>query len=68
MKKIKWKVLGFVCCILSTMLLLNIGIKAVNQPDTATNILVVISVTLWILLSIATNCFTAFGHKRQKYE
>lgn len=39
MKKIKWKVFGFVCWILSTMLLLNIGIKAVNQPDTATNVL-----------------------------
>jgi hypothetical protein len=40
------------------MLLLNIGLKAVSQPDTATNILGVISITLWILLSIATNCFT----------
>lgn len=58
MKKIKWKVLGFVCWILSTMLFLNIGLKAVSQPDTATNILGVISITLWILLSIATNCFT----------
>lgn len=48
MKKIKWKVLGFVCWILSTMLLLNIGLKAVSQPDTATNILGVISITLWI--------------------
>lgn len=58
MKKIKWKVASFVCWLLFTMLLLDLGLKVVSQPDTVANIFGVISITLWILLSIATNCFT----------
>lgn len=62
MKKIRWKILLFVVWLMITTIALDVCLRAVSLPSTESNILGVVGWVLWVLLSIATNCFT-FKHK-----
>lgn len=66
MKKIKWKVMLFVVWLLSTLMVLNLSLRAVSMADTNLNIIGVIAFTLWILFSIATNCLTFKNNKKNE--
>ena len=62
MKKIRWKILLFVVWLLVTIVALDVSLRVISLPSTASNILGVVGWCLWILISMATNCFT-FNHK-----
>lgn len=66
MKKIKWKVMLFVVWLLSTLMILNLSLRAVSMADTTLNIVGVLGFTLWILFSIATNCLTFKNNKKDE--
>lgn len=66
MRKIKWKILLIVAWLLSTLILLSLSLRAVSLADTTLNVVGVLGFTLWVLLSIATNCFTFKYKKNEK--
>lgn len=66
MKKIKWKVMLFVVWLLSTLMILNLSLRAVSMADTTLNIVGVLGFVLWILFSIATNCLTFKNSKKDE--
>lgn len=63
MKKIKWKVVAFVSWGLMTFLVIDACFEAVNKANTIVNIMGILGINLWILVSIATNCLT-FKNKK----
>ena len=63
MKKIKWKVMLFVAWLLSTLMILNLSLRAVSKADTILNLVGVLGFVLWILFSIATNYLTFKNEK-----
>ena len=66
MNKIRWKILLFVVWLLLTTIALDVALRAVSLPSTESNILGVVGFTIWILLSVATNCFTFKHNKDEK--
>lgn len=66
MKKIKWKVMLFVVWLLSTLMILNLSLRAVSKADTILNLVGVLGFVLWILFSIATNCLTFKNSKKDE--
>lgn len=64
MKKIKWKVVAFVSWVLMTFLVIDTCFEAVNKANTIVNIMGVLGINLWILISVATNCLT-FKNKKE---
>lgn len=66
MKKIKWNVLAFVSWVLITLIVVNACLEAVNKANTIENIMGVLGLILWILLSIATNCFMFKYNKKNE--
>ena len=63
MKKIKWKVVAFVSWVLMTFLVIDACFEAVNKANTIVNIMGILGINLWILISVATNCLT-FKNKK----
>lgn len=63
MKKIKWKVVAFVSWVLITFLVIDACLEAVNKANTIVNIMGILGINLWILISVATNCLT-FKNKK----
>lgn len=66
MKKIKWNVLAFVSWVLITLIVVNVCLEAVNKANTIENIMGVLGLILWILLSIATNCLMFKYNKKNE--
>lgn len=64
MKKIKWKVVAFVSWVLMTFLVIDACFEAVNKANTIVNIMGILGINLWILISVATNCLT-FKNKKE---
>lgn len=64
MKKIKWKVVAFVSWVLMTFLVIDACLEAVNKANTIVNIMGILGINLWILISVATNCLT-FKNKKE---
>lgn len=62
MKKIKWNAASFVAWVIITLMVVDLSLKGISKADTETNLLSVGILLFWILVSIATNCFT-FNHK-----
>ena len=66
MTKIKWKVLAFVSWLLITLIVTDACLEAVNKANTIENIMGVLGIILWVLLSIATNCLTFKNNKKDE--
>lgn len=66
MKKIKWKIAAFVAWVVITLMVVDVGLQGVSKADTATNLVSVAILLLWILASIATNCLTFKNKKDEK--
>lgn len=66
MKKIKWKVVAFVSWLLITLIVTDACFEAVNKANTIENIMGVLGIILWILLSIATDCLTFKNNKKDE--
>lgn len=64
MKKIKWKVVAFTSWALMTFLVIDACFEAVNKANTIVNIMGILGINLWILISVATNCLT-FKNKKE---
>lgn len=64
MKKIKWKVVAFVSWVFMTFLVIDACFEAVNKANTIVNIMGILGINLWILISVATNCLT-FKNKKE---
>lgn len=64
MKKIKWKVVAFASWVLMTFLVIDACFEAVNKANTIVNIMGILGINLWILISVATNCLT-FKNKKE---
>lgn len=66
MKKIKWKIAAFVAWVVITLMVVDVGLRGVSKADTTTNIVSVVILLFWILVSIATNCLTFKNKKDEK--
>lgn len=66
MKKIKWNILMFVSWVLITLIVVDACFEAVNKANTIENIMGVLGIILWILLSIATNFLTFKYNKKNE--
>lgn len=62
MKKIKWNIALFVSWVIATLMIVDVSLKGISKADAETNLFSVGVLLFWILVSIATNCFT-FNHK-----
>lgn len=63
MKKIKWKVVAFVSWVLTTFIVIDACFEAINKANTIVNIMGILGINLWILISVATDCLT-FKNKK----
>lgn len=63
MKKIKWKVVAFVSWVLMTFIVIDACLEAINKANTIVNIMGILGINLWILISVATDCLT-FKNKK----
>lgn len=66
MKKIKWKIAAFVAWVVTTLMVVDVGLRGVSKADTATNLVSVAILLFWILASIAINCLTFKNKKDEK--
>lgn len=65
MKKIKWKIASFVAWVVITLMVVDVSLKGISKADTEINLLSVGTLLFWVLISIATSCFT---FKNKNYE
>lgn len=66
MKKIKWKVVAFVSWVLIMLIVVDACLEAVNKANTTENIMGILALNLWILISIASNCLTFKNNKKNE--
>lgn len=58
MKKSKWKIASFVAWLIITLMVVDVSLKGISKADTEINLLSVGTLLFWVLISIATSCFT----------
>lgn len=66
MKTYKWKIIAFVVWAVITLIVVSVALRGVSKADTATNLISVAILLFWMLLSIATNCFTFKNNKNNE--
>lgn len=66
MKISKWRITAFVGWIVATLIVVSATLRGISKADTATNLISAASLLAWVLLSLATNCFTFKNNKNEK--
>lgn len=66
MKISKWRITAFVGWIVSTLIVVSATMRGISKADTATNLISATALLAWVLLSLATNCFTFKNNKNEK--
>lgn len=66
MKISKWRITAFVGWIVATLIVVSATMRGISKADTATNLISAAALLAWVLLSLATNCFTFKNNKNEK--
>ena len=66
MKISKWKVATFIGWLVTTLMIVSAALRGISKADTATNLMSVVLLLFWVLLSMSTNCLTFKNNKNEK--